>query len=124
MNQKKIKSDPTKTILVITVGFLVIYFFSGFKWSLYTAIIVGVLGLLSDLLAKKIDYLWMKLTWVLSMIVPNVLLSVIFYLFLTPIALLSRIFGEKNQLSLKNTKDSLFKENTKKFEKSSFEKTW
>jgi hypothetical protein len=124
MNQKKIKSDPTKTILVITVGFLVIYFFSGFKWSLYTAIIVGVLGLLSDLLAKKIDYLWMKLTWVLSMIVPNVLLSVIFYLFLTPIALLSRIFGKKNQLTLKNTKDSLFKENTKKFEKSSFEKTW
>jgi hypothetical protein len=75
-------------------------------------------------LAKKIDYLWMKLTWVLSMIVPNVLLSVIFYLFLTPIALLSRIFGKKNQLTLKNTKDSLFKENTKKFEKSSFEKTW
>jgi len=124
MNPKQIKSNPTKTVLVIAVGFLIIYFFSGWKWALNVSLIVGVLGLLSDYLAEKIDYLWMKLTWVLSMIVPNILLSLIFYIFLTPIALLSKVFGEKNQLSLKNTQDSLFKDNTKPFDKTSFEKTW
>lgn len=124
MNPKQIKSNPTKTVLVIAVGFLIIHFFSGWKWAMNVSIIVGVLGLLSDYLAEKIDYLWMKLTWVLSMIVPNILLSLIFYVFLTPIALLSRLFGEKNQLSLKNTQDSLFKDNTKPFDKTSFEKTW
>lgn len=124
MNPKQIKSNPTQTILVITVGFLIIHFFSGWKWALNISLIVGVLGLFSDYLAEKIDYLWMKLTWVLSMIVPNILLSLIFYIFLTPIAILSRVFGEKNQLSLKNTKDSLFKDNIKPFDKTSFEKTW
>ncbi len=89
-----------------------------------TSFIVGALGLVSGYLAKKIDFLWMKLAWLLSLIVPNILLSVIFYLFLTPIAFLSRAFGDKNPLSLKNTKDSLFKESNKEFDKASFEKPW
>ena len=66
----------------------------------------------------------MKLAWVMSLIVPNILLSIVFYLFLTPIALISRIFGEKDQLGLKNSKDTMFKNTNKKFEPTSFENPW
>jgi|688.fasta_scaffold133913_4 hypothetical protein len=121
---KKMKSDPKTTILVITLGMLVVYLVFRKDWALMAALGVGVAGLFSDFLAEKIDWLWMKLTWVLSMIVPNILLSAVFYVFLTPVALLSRVFGAKNQLSLKNTAPSLFKDHNKPFDKPSFEKPW
>ena len=124
MNIKNIKSEPIKTVLVITVGMMVVYLITKLQWTLYISVSVGILGVLSDYLAKKIDYLWMKLTWILSLIMPNILLSIIFYIFLTPVALLSRVFGEKNQLSLKNTSSTLFKDSNKKFDKASFEKPW
>jgi predicted ferric reductase len=124
MSNKNIKSEPIKTVLVIVMGMLVVHFFTKWKWAIPISLVIGILGLSSSYLAEKIDYLWMKLAAFLGLIMPNVLLSIIFYLFLTPIALLSRIFGEKNQLSLKNTSSSLFKDHNKKFDKASFEKMW
>ncbi len=124
MNIKNIKSEPIKTVLVITVGMMIVYLITKLQWAVYISLSVGISGVLSEYLAKKIDYLWIKLTWILSLIMPNVLLSIVFYIFLTPIAILSRIFGEKNPLSLKNTSSTLFKDSNKKFEKASFEKPW
>ena len=124
MGNIKIKSDPVKTVLVITVGFLVVHFLLKLQWPLYVSLIIGIMGVFSTTIARKIDWLWMKLTWVLSLIIPNILLSMVFYLFLTPIALMSRLFGEKDPLRLKNNKDSVFKEYNKKFKPESFEKTW
>ncbi len=124
MNPKLQKTDPIKTVLVITVGMLIVFALTQWEWAFNAAVIIGLLGLISSFLAKQIDFLWMKLAWVLSLIVPNIILSIIFYLLLTPIALLSRLFGEKNQLNLKNKTDSLFKDYNKDFDKPSFEKPW
>jgi saxitoxin biosynthesis operon SxtJ-like protein len=124
MSSNKKKIEPFKTVLVITVGFLVVYLITKSHWSLYISLAVGILGLLSNYLAIKIEFLWMKLTWVLGLIVPNILLTIFFYVFLTPIAFLSRLIGEKNQLSLKNINSTLFKERNKTFDKQSFEKPW
>lgn len=121
---KQIKSDPKQTILVITVGMIVVHLITKQMWALQAAVLIGLAGLFSDYLAEKIDWLWMKLTWVLSKIVPNILLSLVFFVFLTPIAFFSRIFGDKNQLSIKNTSSSLFKAYDKKMDKASFEKPW
>ena len=121
---KKNKSEPVKTVLTITIGFLVVYLVSKWRWSLNVALIIGLCGVFSTYLAKKIDFVWMKLTWVLSLIVPNILLSLIFYVFLTPIALLSRVFQKHDQLFLKNTVKSTFKDYNKQFEKRSFENPW
>jgi hypothetical protein len=124
MDENKTKSESIKTILTITLGFLIVYIISGWKWWFNIALIIGMVGLLSNYLAGKIHFTWMKLTWVLSLIIPTILLAILFYLFLSPIAFLSRLFGEKNQLSLKNTEKSLFKSYNKDFDKRSFEKTW
>lgn len=124
MSSRKIKSEPLKTILVITLGMTIVYLVTNLKWTLQIALIVGLSGVVSNYLAVKIDFLWMKLTWVLSMIVPNILLTAFFFIVLMPVALLSRIFGKKNQLSLKNTTDSLFKDHKRTFDRSYFEKPW
>jgi hypothetical protein len=124
MNSKQNNANPVKTVLIITLGFLIVYWVTKWRWAIAVSVIIGVLGLLSGHLAKWIDLLWMKLTWILGLIIPNILLTIIFYFFLTPIALLSKVFGNKNQLTLKNTDRSLFKDRKKDFDKVSFEKPW
>jgi len=121
---KKPKSTPIKTVLVISMGFLIVYLITQWKWAIYVTLTVGLTGILSDYLSKKLDFLWMKLTWILSFIVPNILLTIVFYLLLFPMAVLSRLFGEKDPLRLKNTTNSIFKNTNKKFDKVSFEKPW
>ena len=121
---KQPKTNPTQTILTICVGFLVIHLITKADWAIYVSLVIGVLGVFSPFLSKKIDFLWMKLAWVLSLIIPNILLSIIFYLFLFPIALLSKLFSDKDPLMLKNTTKTTFRTREKSFEKSSFEKPW
>lgn len=121
---QKLKSDPVKTCLTISVGFLVVYLITKVQWPLMVALAVGLIGMLSGFLAKKVDWLWMKLARVLSFIVPNILLSAVFYLFLFPVALLSRLFGKSDPLLLKNSKSSTYKAENKVFEKESFENPW
>ena len=124
MSTKSTQSEPVKTILIIVLGFMVIYLITKWQGWLNIALILGLAGAFSGYLAKKIDFLWMKLSWLLGLIIPNILLSVLFYLILTPLALLSRIGKGKNALSLKNTQSSLFKEHAREFDKVSFEKPW
>ncbi|MEN8187936.1 MAG: hypothetical protein ABFR05_12475 [Bacteroidota bacterium] len=124
MSAIKLKSNPIKTVLVITVGLLIIYLFTKSQWLLFASVIIGSLGVLSNKLARMIDFVWMKLTWLLSKIIPNILLALVFYLFLTPIALISRIFGEKNQLGLKDIEKSMFKNIDKDIDPSSLENPW
>lgn len=123
-NMKTIKNNSTKTVLIITVGFTIVFLIFRFEWVLITSIIVGVLGILSNKISIAIDFLWMKLTKILSFIVPNILMSAIFYFFLTPIAIMSKIFGNKNALQLKKTNDSLWVDKNSQIEKVSFEKMW
>ena len=121
---QKLKSDPVKTCLTISVGFLVVYLITKAQWPLTVALVVGLIGMLSGFLAKKVDWLWMQLARALSFVVPNILLSAVFYLFLFPVALLARLFGKSDPLLLKNSKSSTYKAENKVFEKESFENPW
>ena len=85
---------------------------------------IGILGAISSFLAEKIDWLWTKIGWILSFIVPNIIMTLVFYLVLTPTAFLSRIFGKKNVMDLKNTKVSTWKTKHVSYSKESFENPW
>ena len=120
INQRDL--NPSRTVLTIVVGFVVVSVVTHYNWALWVAIIIGVIGLLSPLLAQKIQDLWMGLALILSYFIPPILLSLIFFLMLFPIAVLSRLFGEKDPLQLKRTNTSLFKNVDRSFTKESFEK--
>ena len=120
----KPKTDPTKTVLTISVGFVIIYLITKWHPAIIVSLVVGLTGILSSYLSKKIDWLWMKLSWILSLIVPNIVLAIVFYLFLFPVSVLSKLFGRKDPLILKNKSDSIFRNRTKEFERTSFEKPW
>lgn len=118
------ETKPLKTVLTISVGFIVLYYITNWPWTLPAALLVGLAGIFSTYLSAKIDYIWMKLTWFLSLIIPNILLGIIFFFLLFPIALLSRLFDKKDPLNLKDKSGSNFKNVNKEFNKISFEKLW
>ncbi len=120
----KKESHPIVTILVISLGFLGIYFLKNWQWSLWVSLSVAIFGTISPYLARKIDWVWSQLSWVLSKIVPNILLTLIYFLLLLPIALLSRLFGKSDPLSIKNSTTSQLIDRKGTYGKESFEKPW
>ena len=118
------KPDTSKsTILVICMGLLTLYFVFSWKWAVYTSLAIGILATASPFLSKKIEWGWMKLGLVLGYIVPNILLSIVFFLFMFPISLLSRIFN-KDPLMLSDKHKTYYIDVNKEMDKKSFEKTW
>jgi hypothetical protein len=121
---KNIKTNPIRTVLTISVGFILVYLVTKWNWAISVSLIIGLIGICSDYLSQKVDLFWMQLTRLLSFIVPNILLGTIFYLFLFPISVLSRLFGKKDPMYLKNKEDSVFITINKEFDKKSLEKSW
>lgn len=117
-------TNPIKTVLIIVIGLIIIYLNSQLNWTLYLALTIAVGSFFSSKVAYIIDYIWMKLAWLLSLIVPKVILTCVFYLILFPIATVSKILGVKNGIILTNNSDSAFKKVNKQFEKATFEKPW
>ena len=120
---KKNTPNPTQTILTIVIGLILFYLITDIQFLIHLSFILGAIGLFSTYLSKVVDYLWIKLAWVLSLIVPNILLSIIFYLILFPIALISKIF-HKDTLKIKKQKASIYKEINKTFVLEDLKNPW
>ena len=124
MNPIEDKLKAKSTILVIVVGFIIIYTYSKNFNFLKVSIIIGLLSVISDKASLLIDKIWFKISYILGLIVPNILLGLIFYLILFPISLLSRIFGNKDALNLKNNTKTLFINKNSIFKAKSFQQPW
>ena len=77
-------------------------------WSLIIAIIFLVLGLINSKILTPLNKLWFKFGILLGRIVSPVIMGLIFFLVVTPIALIMRTIG-KDLLNLKfNKKDESY----------------
>jgi hypothetical protein len=85
--------------LVIVTGLVVIYFMKHWNSLLIAAAIIGAIGILFDKPASWITWLWYKAGELLGAVVSKVILSVVYFIFLFPIALLYRLSG-KDRLGL------------------------
>jgi len=65
-------------------------------WLFNTALILGILGVFSDFMAEKFEWVWLKIAEILGRISSTILLS---FIFLTPLSLLMK--GLKKTVSLK-----------------------
>ena len=120
----KKNNENYKTILTIVIGFqfISVYFNNDFLKNL--SLLLGLTALFFEGLNSYIVLIWEKLTIILSKIVPNILLGVVFYLILTPIAFLNKAISKRNLLQLKNTRKSTFISNQRSFSPESLEKIW
>lgn len=103
---KNLKSFERKSILVIVVGFtglfLLLHFFKDREAYplLWIAGSVLILSLFSSNAAKAILWVWFGIAKILGWINSRIILTILFYLFLTPLSLLYRLFN-KDQLKVK-----------------------
>ena len=119
-----VKSNPSLTVLTIVFGLLVFNYFLDNNNIFYLTLILSGLGVFSSNISLIIEKIWFKISFILSLIIPNILLSLIFFLILTPIALLSRLFKSQTDFNSKNNRNSMFKIQKKSFDKKSFERAW
>ncbi|HNR86818.1 MAG TPA: SxtJ family membrane protein [Spirochaetota bacterium] len=83
------------------------------------------LGLASRTVAGLISDLWLKFSHVLGSVTNRIILSVIFFIFLTPIALIYRLFAANPlQLSRDKSGESMYHERNNTFRKEDLEKMW
>ena len=123
MNKNK-TSSPNSTILVLIVALNIFYIMYSNEWAIYTSVIIGVISVCSKKATQIIHNVWMGLAKILSFIVPNILLSLIFFLFLFPLSFLSKLFRGNNLLKLNRNINSLWTKNERPISKEYFEKPW
>ena len=81
-------------------------------WSLITAIIFLILGLINSKVLTPLNKLWFKFGLLLGKVISPLIMGIIFFLVVTPIAFIMRIIG-KDLLNLKfNNKKSYWIEKT------------
>ena len=112
-----------ETILVLVLALGVFYWIFRSPYFLLAAAIIGAIGLFIPSLASHIHWAWMKLAHGMGYVMSKVLLTVIFFVFLLPLAWLSKLFG-KNSVQLKSGEKSYFKERNFTYTKESLENVW
>jgi hypothetical protein len=113
-----------ETVLVITVGCIILHLVFKNRVFLYCAVVIGLAGVLSFYLSEKIDWVWGKLSFIMGEITNRILLTIIFLLVVTPVGLIRR-FRKKNSLTYfdKNA-TSNFSSRDHTFNKKDLENTW
>ena len=112
MDDIKISSNRSFGIVFFVVFILVALYpliYSGEIriWSIVLSLIFLTLGLLNSKILTPLNKIWFKFGIILGKIISPIIMGVIFFLVVTPIGLLMRIFG-KDVLNLKYNKNQTY----------------
>ncbi len=99
--------SPYPSIIVMALGFLAFYFIFDKIFLLGISTAILVVSLASEKGARLIEKGWLKFGLALGFINSRIILWVVYYVVLTPMALLGRLFG-KDELQLKKGKDNSY----------------
>ena len=110
-NKIKIGSNKSFGIVFFTV-FLIIAIWpllNGYEiryWSLIISIVFLILGILNSKILTPLNKIWFKIGILLGNVISPIIMSIIFFLVVTPTSFIMKILG-KDLLNLKkNTKNS------------------
>ena len=116
--------EPYLTILTILFGLILMSEIFDNLFLKYLIITLSFLSILSKKIAYLVHLSWFKLAKLLSFILPNLILSFIYFIILFPLAFLSKFFSSNDPLYLKKDYSSTFIDKKKLFPKTSFKKMW
>lgn len=123
MNGKNKLESKETLIVLITACLAMNYFFKNQNWF-FAALALGLIGVFSDYISNKIHFFWMSLANILSKISTSILLFLLFFIILTPLAFLRKKFKPFNFLLKNNQLKTTFIEINKTYSKSDLEKMW
>ena len=114
MDKKKIKLGSNRSFgLVFFVFFLIISFYPLIYnetikvWSLFFSIIFLILGIFNSRLLNPLNKIWFKFGLFLGTIFSPIIMGIIFFFVVTPIALIMRLL-QKDLLNLKFNNDNSY----------------
>jgi hypothetical protein len=128
MKAKLNREKELETILTICVMLVVIYFVTKqqHRYLLTISMVLGLIGMFSKFLTAKIALGWTRLGEAMGAVTSKVILSIVFFVFLLPMAALARIFSkEKSSLQLKKpTGDSYYFTRNHTYEPKDLKNVW
>ena len=123
-HKKNIRVQELETLGVLAAFFLVLCVLTHRQVFVYLSLSLLIIALFIKPLAGLISKIWLKFAEILGTFNSKVILSLVFYLFLTPIAFLFRIFN-KNPLMLKSENAaSFYTERNHTYTRVDLEKMW
>lgn len=117
------QENNSKTILAIVVGFLALSLILKVNVLLYIALGIGGLAALSSTLEGLIVIVWNKIALTLGWFMSRVVLTLVFFIFLTPLALLKKLVSSKDPLQIKET-SSTYVDRSITYSKKDLENIW
>ncbi len=121
MDTKKTSNNNIYSdILVIVLGFTILYLLFYYKVFVIIALTLGILSIFSLRIATIVSHFWRKLAFYLGWVNSRIILTIFYYLFLFPLSILYRIFRKKKKQNL----ESVFENRNHKYEAVDLENTW
>jgi hypothetical protein len=118
------QQDRYKTILVIVTGLIALALIFKISWLMLVALAIGIVSIFIPAAAKGIEWAWLKLAMGLGWVNSRIILSLVYFIFLLPLAWVSRMFT-KDPLTLKRRKTaSLFVTRDHLYTKKDLENIW
>lgn len=121
MKNDKVKS--LETLLVLVGALIIVFWVSPKKIYLLIGLIFILIGIISPFLAEKISWVWLKFAELLGSVMSKLILSIIYFCFLVPIALIYRL-TQKNPLFLKRREGSYYTERDQQYSPKDIENIW
>lgn len=121
----KERSKHLETSLVIIAGMLIFFLVLDHKVFLYIALGLALVAVLIPLLARYIHLGWMGMAKVLGFINSHILLAVIFFILLTPMAIFRKILSKNDSLQLRRKSgESYYSERNHNYTAGDLENPW
>ena len=119
------KEKVFENLLVLSAASIAGYFIFKKGWFLIASFCFLILGLIGGPPAYWIAYGWDKLAGLIGRVNSKIILALLFYLFLTPMAFLYRLFDRKAAGNFTDkTRKTQFQDRSGAFSRESFEKPW
>ena len=116
--------DRFKTILVIVTGLLALAWIFDIPVMGKIALAIGTVSIFIPPAARAIEWAWLKLALALGWVNSRILLSIIYFVFLMPIAWMSRLFTKDPMALKKGRRATLFVTRDHLYTRKDLENIW
>lgn len=123
--QNMTKEQELKTVIVLAAACLVLFFIFKVKWFALGCLLLLIISLFGGKPSFLIAESWLSFAGFLGKVNTKIIIFLVYYLCLTPIAVIYRLFNKKQvQKFFGAEKKSYFKDVGKKYTKKDLRQLW
>lgn len=117
------REKALETIIILSLASLLIFIWRNINWIIFVPIGLLALSVISKKATIFIGKVWFDFSHYLGIVMSHIILFIIFFIFLIPLALLQRLF-RKNQILKKNSSNSFFHKRNHRYTENDIKHPW